>query len=153
MTRFLLALTGAAFLCACSLGQYYDREYVLYDSTPGGRDAQARDGAGQASAEEAAKAGDPAAGLPQAAAPASGAPDPAALSADRDVDRIFVLENLLDELDRAIAAKVGEATRLQEKRGQVAAEIAWRKELAGPLYERARLLRIERLARFPVVLK
>ncbi|MBI5850233.1 MAG: hypothetical protein HZB39_04230 [Planctomycetes bacterium] len=153
MTKSILALFFAAALGACSLGGYYDREYVLYDSTSGGRDAASRDAATKNTALDSAKQGDPASALPASGAPA----DPAATqdqgAIDVDVDRIFLLENLLDELGRAIAANVGDAARLQEKRTQVEAEIAWRKTEAGPLYERARSLRIERLGRFPVVLR
>lgn len=153
MTKSILALLFALALGACSLGNYYDREYVLYDSTTGGRDAASRDAATQNAALDAAKLGDPASALPASGAPVTPAATQDQGAVDVDVDRIFLLENLLDELGRAIAANVGDVARLQEKRAQVEAEVAWRKTEAGPLYERARSLRIERLARFPVVLK
>ena len=149
MNRPLLPLL-LAFLppaAGCSLGDMYDKEYVLYDSTtPAAKGSPARQAAGAKEAEAEARRADPAAAVPAD-------PRVAAVSAEGDVDRIFLLENLLDELDRAMRESVGDVQRLHEKRTQIEAEIAWRKAEVGPLYARARALRIERLARFPTVLK
>lgn len=149
MTKPALALILPALLGACSLADMYDKEYVIYDgrsqAAPGSPERVAQDAA---LAQREAERADPVANTP---GPVDGRL--AAVSAEGDVDRIFVLENLFDELDRALRANVGDPSKLHEKRAQLAAEIAWRKAEVGPLYERARALRVERLAAFPVVLK
>ncbi len=149
MPKPVILLILVMLLSGCSLGDFYDKEYVLYDGNktgaPGSPGRPAQEGK---DAEHAVERADPAAAATPAKDPRGGE-----VTTSADVDRIFTLQNLLDELDRAIRDQAGDAARLAEKRAQVEAEIAWRKAEAGPLYERARALRLEQLARFPVVLK
>ncbi len=149
MTKLAIVLVLAAALAGCSLADAYDKEYVLYDSTP----AAAKGSPGRAAKDAEAAVDDARQGDPEGAATAPAAGAPGELGADADLARIFILENLLDELDRALRQGVGDAARLQDKRTQIDAEITWRKAEAGALYERERGVRVERLSRFPVVLK
>ncbi|MFO1050972.1 MAG: hypothetical protein U1F36_02000 [Planctomycetota bacterium] len=149
MPKPVILLILVTLLSGCSLGDFYDKEYVLYDGNKAGAPGSpARPAQEAKDAEHAVEHSDPG----TAAAPAR---DPRAgeVTTTADVDRIFMLQNLLDELDRAIRDQAGDAARLAEKRAQVEAEIAWRRAEAGPLYDRARALRLEQLARFPIVLK
>ena len=126
-----------ALLGGCTLGDYYDREYVLYDSTvPAATGSPER-------AEQERIAAD---------ANASGGEVPARVG-DAELERIFVLENLRDELARALSDGVGDQQALARKREDIDREIAWRRETAGEAYVSAREARLERLRSFPVEIR
>ena len=115
---FYLAISLA--LAACSgLDTFYDKEYVLYD--------------GRKKTEKQ-----------QLEQPES-APQPSDSAAA--VARILVLENVLDELNRAIRA--GQGDGLIEKRNEVEKELAWRKREAGESYQKAWEQRLAELRAFP----
>lgn len=130
-------------LPACALADFYgDQEkYVLYDSSV----------PPAAGTEERAEQGDPLEGLldpvgdPEAVAESSGT--------SPEVARIFILQNLRDELARALADGVGDVELVAAKIKDVDREIAWRKEAAGAEYEAARAVRVERLRAVPVVVR
>lgn len=132
-SSFLLVLV--AVVGGCSLGDFYEKEYVLYEPTP------------PAATGSPARAAETVAPDPEAEPPA----DDAGLEAN--VARIFVLENLRDELDRAIAAGIGDVDALQRKRQDVEREIAWRSVEAGDALVAARAARVEALLGFPVVVR
>lgn len=129
----LLVLSIVA--ASCSLADFYDdREYVLYESKPPAPHGSPERIAADADAAEAD-------------------PDAAEAPAAADVERIFVLENLRDELDRALADELGEAAVLQQKRADVEREIQWRRRELGDAYVEARKARLQRLMGFPVLVR
>jgi hypothetical protein len=131
-----LSLACVLVCGSCSIGDFYEKDYVLYDSTtPAAQGSAAR-------AEQDALAADP-------EAPAPAADEDLAAS----VARIFVLENLRDELDRALAAGVGPGGDLARKRADVERELVWRTAAAGDALPEARAARLARLLGFPVVVR
>ncbi|MGE0142396.1 MAG: hypothetical protein AB7I19_03975 [Planctomycetota bacterium] len=144
-----IVLALCVIVGGCSLAEFYGQEYVIYDpkaqAAPGSPGQEARDGA---IADKLVERSDPVKSAPSANE--SGVP---AVSAEGDVDRVFLLENLLAELDRALREGVGPTDQLHQKRTQIEAELEWRRKEIGPLYQKAREQRIAFLSRFPVVVK
>src|SRR5690606_10660168 len=118
----LLGLALSGVLAACVKPGFYDREYVLYD----GRN---RPAPADGTAEAAPDAPEPAAFTEEEIDALLADPGPA--TAEPGLRRLFVLENLVAELDRAIADGVGDVAALQQKRADVARELDWRRAQAG----------------------
>lgn len=136
LSFFLLALVSGS--ASCSLADFYDdKEYVIYDST-----TPPTQGSPERAEEERI-----------AAATDAVAQDAEAATVEAALERIFVLENLEDELDRALSDGVGDAAVLQRKRDDVQREIEWRRREVGEAYDAAREQRLQRLTGFPVVVR
>ena len=134
-------------LPACALADFYgdQEEYVLYDSSvPPADGTEERELEREQGADPLEGLLDPV-GDPEAVAEDSGT--------SPEVARIFILQNLRDELARALADGIGDADLLATKIQDVDREIAWRKEEAGADYEAARAVRVERLRAVPVVVR
>jgi hypothetical protein len=116
---------------ACNLGGAYDRDYVLYDPAAA-REAEAR-----------RKAADDLAEAERARPPRD--------DVGAAIARVFVLEGVLDELDRAIGAGLDPTGGLAEKRAAVLRELEWRRAVAGDALEPARRERLAALKGFATV--
>ncbi len=148
-------------LPACGLQNMYEKEYTFYD--PDGKEVEGPAGEeGKGDGEkvdgekaEAEKAGDPAksaaaAEQPAAAAAASDLPtgSPPASTGKAELDRLFKLEAVLDELNRAIRDGLDHDGTLARKRQAVELELAARKRAAGDSYGQERQRRIRSLREF-----
>lgn len=123
---------------ACELAGMYDQEYVFYDP----------DGEAEAAAEAEAesKQAETALPPPQTQVPAEpGAQSSLSIS---DLDRLFQLEAVLDELNRAIQDGLDHDGRLTAKRGEVELELVRRKRVAGEAYGQERRRRLQVLQNF-----
>ena len=116
-------------------GLYDGKKHVLYDPA-----AKAAEAAKEADAADVASADE--------ATPAPGPTNAAAKAEAVDIDRIFLLENTLDELGRAIRDGIEPTAALIEKRDAIERELSWRKRAAGEAYETARKQRIKALQEF-----
>jgi hypothetical protein len=138
---FSLALLFGAAGCT-GVDGFYEKEYVLHDGTQSGSGAAAAEPADARTPAEAASADartEIAAGVDSDTA--------------RDLERVFVLENLHDELGRAIRDGVGDLEALELKQQDVARELAWRRSTVGEAYAEARRARLEQLRNFPITVK
>lgn len=131
-----LALLFAGLSCSCEIADFYDgdQKYVLYDSSvPPAVGTERRE----------AMADDPLATevLPGAAAPAV---------LDDNLQRVFQLEAVIDELNRAGPDGAAERDLLLRKVEALQGEVQWRKARAGERYAAARDLRLDRLLAMPV---
>ncbi|MEO0480401.1 MAG: hypothetical protein AAF196_13045 [Planctomycetota bacterium] len=81
-------------------------------------------------------------------------PNPASIDEEASLNRLFSLDALGAELARAIQEGFDEGGELAAKLRDVERELAWRRESLGrDAIDQARLLRLERLKRLPIVLR
>lgn len=120
---------------ACELAGMYDQEYVFYDA----------EGQAEAAAEAEAAAQN-ALPPPQTEIPAEAGAN--ASTGGLDLNRLFQLEAVLDEINRAIRDGLDHDGSLATKRQEVDAELAWRKRVAGEAYGQERRRRLQVLQNF-----
>ena len=144
MSKNLAIIVAAALLSGCGFSD--GKKYVLYDPAQraAADAAEVADAADAADAAEVADAPEANSASVEEAMPAAEPTNAEAV----DVDRIFLLENTLDELGRAIRDGLEPTAALIQKRDAVELELSWRKRAAGETYEAARKQRIEALQEF-----